>query len=151
MNVTKQLRAQHVQIAELINDINGSLKVGWVSENSDKLRSQLAKLSGVLKIHLLMEDDHLYPLLMKSIDDDIAATAKRFKEEMGSLSDTFKGYSERWLRLKNIHDEAEDFVTETKAVFDALVKRVIREDNELYPLIEKEVVTGRTVGDPRGH
>src|SRR3546814_17162127 len=60
------------------------------------LTISLAKPSGTLRIHFAQEDRHLYPSLMASGQGDIAATARRFLEEMGQLGPALNAFTEKW-------------------------------------------------------
>src|SRR3546814_5419189 len=60
------------------------------------LTISLAKLSGTLRIHFAQEDRHLYPSLMASGQGDIAATARRFLEEMGQIGPALNAFTAKW-------------------------------------------------------
>ena len=97
------------------------------------LRRQLAS---TLIAHLKAEDWALYPRLMESGDDAVAATAKAFSDEMGGLAAAFGVYSQRWDAM-SIASNWAGFCLETKDIIAALTERITRENRELYPLLEE--------------
>jgi hypothetical protein len=92
-------------------------------------------LHSTLVAHLKVEDWALYPRLMESKDPRIAATAKPFSDEMGGLAAAFNLYSTRWSAM-SITRDWNGFCHESKAIIDAVVCRITRENRELCPLID---------------
>lgn len=97
----------------------------------------LARLTGILRIHLALEDEILYPALRNSPDPQIAAIGQRYWDEMGGLADTFLDFIDRWKRADALLANQERFRSESAAVFKALEKRIEREHHEVYPLAER--------------
>jgi hypothetical protein len=102
---------------------------------AEPMRTELSTFAGVLKLHLAMEDEGLYPSLSESVDAKIRDMARAFAVEMGSLAATFHAYNDRWT-VPAIAQQPEVFAQETRAVFRALADRIDRENNDLYPLLE---------------
>ena len=98
-----------------------------------ELRSELA---ATLIAHLKSEDWALYPELFRHPDKAVAATARRFNDEMGGLASAFAVYSNRWTTM-TIQSNWSGFCSESRAIIDALTRRINREEADLYPLAEK--------------
>ena len=98
-----------------------------------ELRSALA---ATLIAHLKSEDWALYPELFRHPDAAVAATARRFSDEMGGLASAFAVYSNRWTTM-TIQSNWTGFCSESREIIDALTKRIEREEADLYPLAEK--------------
>jgi hypothetical protein len=102
------------------------------------------KLARELIAHLAVEDRWLYPALIASTDQKAADTAKIFKNEMGGLAGTFTSYMGKW-NDQRIVAEWPAYCAETKALLASLTNRILRENNELYPLA---TTACRAVGFP---
>jgi hypothetical protein len=133
---TDNLRRQHRELLRLSRDIAAWLKVDAISTGAVRLRAQIAALSGVLNVHLAMEDGVMYPRLRVHDDPGIRAVAARYVDEMGGLKKTFVEYSRRWNTPEAMRAAPGDFIRESHAVLDALTHRIMREEAELYPLVD---------------
>ena len=67
----------------------------------------------------------------------VQALAKIYMDRMGGIRGGFKKYIIKWSDAKSIKDNADDFISETRALFLTLSKRIHKEDYELYPLIDR--------------
>jgi hypothetical protein len=94
------------------------------------------ELASTLIAHLKAEDWALYPVLFESADPTIAATAKKFNDEMGGLAAEFGLYSARWDAM-SIQSNWAGFCKESRNIIEALTSRITRENHDLYPLLER--------------
>ncbi len=94
------------------------------------------ELSATLVAHLKAEDWALYPRLVDCGDSQVAAIARTFSDEMGGLAAAYTGYNEHWTAV-TIADDWPGFCRDTSAILGALSDRIRRENQELYPLLEK--------------
>lgn len=136
MSKTDNLRNQHSDMAKLITDISSKLNVDYCKTNASDLTHKLASLVGKLKIHLSTEDRALYPTLLASKDPKVKNTAEAFMKEMGGIAPSVEAYFAKWVLVKNVQANPEQFIKETKGLFDALAKRIDREHKDLYPLLD---------------
>ena len=100
------------------------------------MRTLLSNLAGKLNLHLAMEDKALYPRLMEKKDAESGVLARKYMDEMGGLAQVFTTYNSKW-QVSAISADAAGFCRETQTVFAALGKRIEREDNHLYPLVDQ--------------
>ena len=63
MGLTDNLRRQHTEILKMAGEIQHLIGCGAV-KNATALRGVLARLTGVVKVHLAMEDSSSYPLML---------------------------------------------------------------------------------------
>ena len=133
---TDSFRKQHDEILNIAREINGMLGSTIGDSAAEKIRSLLSRLAGLVNVHLAMEDKALYPTLLAHRDASVAGTARRFNEEMGSLAATFVGYINAWPNAAAIKADPARFTTDSKAVFNALSKRIHKENVELYVLLD---------------
>ena len=137
MNTVKSFRHQHSEIVSLVNELSLQLSATNLKHKAKEVRSLLSKFSGKLSVHLSMEDQNLYPFLMNHPDIRIRNLAHRFTEEMGGILSSFSQYKTHWPTHMEIADRPEEFVKETRELFAVLSERIDRENNELYPLLER--------------
>ena len=131
----KDLTRQHKEIYEILEFLKNHLEEDSVRSTSSKLAQNINVLAGKLKIHLITEDDYLYPKLMSGDDSRIRGTAERFYSEMGGLSETFAEYKSKYNISPRILGNIEGYIKDTKAVLEALQNRMKKEDHELYILL----------------
>src|SRR3546814_19263903 len=74
---------------------------------------------------------------MASGQGDIAATARRFLEEMGQIGPALNAFTEKWRDSATIVQNWPNFRSETREIFEALATRIHCENNELYPLADE--------------
>jgi hemerythrin-like domain-containing protein len=138
MAVTSQLRVQHTELLKIAGEISVQLNANELSKDASAMRALLSLLIGRLGIHLAMEDKSLYPELMKHADERVRETANRFVAEMGGIADVLEDYKRKYPGAGAIERSPEDFVKDTKMIFEALATRIDKENNELYPILEGE-------------
>jgi hemerythrin-like domain-containing protein len=132
---TARFRRQHDEIMAIVQEIS-SLLTNDLKKDARKVPQLLSTLAGKLTVHLAMEDNALYPSLLK--DDQLRPLAEEFMGEMGGISATFKEYVRKWPDAGTIEARAAEFIEETKRVFDVLHERITREDQELYPMVDAQ-------------
>lgn len=136
MSYTANLRRQHDAILDLIAEITGLQAALETREHATAVARRLAKLTGVVQVHLAAEDKALYPRMMASSNSEAAEVAGRFTAEMGGLAKAYLEFESRWRSASDILDNAASFRKESQAVFAVLAKRIERENIELYPLAD---------------
>lgn len=134
MSDIHKLRQEHAELVEIV----GRLAEAVATPKSPplvELFNLRRELSSTLIAHLKAEDWALYPRLMASGDPVIAATAKSFSDEMGGLAAAYTLYAQRWDAM-SIDSNWHGFCLETRDIIDALTTRIVRENRDLYPLLE---------------
>lgn len=137
INLT-QLEKQHISIKEEIETIeNMSGKAGY-EDNLMEITLHINKLAGLLNIHLLSEDDYMYPALKESTDAELKAMAESYSLEMGDLVTEFTAYKNRYNTKNKVLADGKDFLPMTKEVLNKIKSRIEKEDNKLYALIARK-------------
>jgi len=134
---TDNLLRQHQEMLELISKISTYQSLLQIKENAPKISTLLSQLAGKLKMHLIVEDQFVYPKLAMHFDEQIQKTSQSFANEMGDLGKAFSDYKTRYMGANKIADNADVFITDTKNLFVALTKRMDKESQLLYPLLSK--------------
>jgi hypothetical protein len=135
MSELMRLRQDHAELARMFRQLE---RIITLPEPPSQLelfelrRSLMQTLIG----HLKLEDWALYPRLIDSGDEDIAATGRHFKEEMGGLAPAFVAYCEKWT-ANTIAAGWADYCGDTRGLLDALMDRLTRENRELLPALER--------------
>jgi len=136
MHRTETLRRQHDSASALAATLVGQIEAYRGSTDAAPIALTVAKLLGLLRIHLALEDKLLYPSMIASADTQAAAVARTFASEMGSLAESVGAFGERWLSAKRIASQFEDFRVDALSVVTVLGDRIRRENDELYPLAD---------------
>ena len=130
----RHLRDEHAHLVE----------TGWYFHAmvSRELPPPMADLEAVrhdlassLIHHLRSEDQFVYPELLASDDPRVRATARQFVVEMGGLSDAFRAYTAKW-DAEGIARDWSGFRADSIAILKQLSQRIVRENRDLYPLVE---------------
>ncbi len=133
----EQLTGHHEKIWQLIHELQSYKTDREVLDHAAKISLSIAKLSGILSIHLASEDKYLYPTLQKDSNPQICQTAEKFSNEMGHLAEVYSSYKDSFMVASKIQAAPAVFLTETQHVFTVLSERLHREDQELYPLLKE--------------
>lgn len=137
MSATDTYRRQHEDLVKVVVEISGYLDPEKAKKDAAQVSALLSRLVGKLKIHLAMEDESLYPKLLAHADPKVKEIATRFQKEMGTMKPVVEGFAKKWGSAMAIQGNPAEFVKETKGLFDALGKRVEKENNELYATFDK--------------
>ena len=135
MSNLARLREEHAQLIAIVRRL-GAMIAKDSPPPAAELTALRRELRSMLIRHLKAEDWILYPRLLDSPDPVIAETALRFNTEMGGLAAAFLVYAEKWGSMA-IEKDWPGYCLETAAIAEALTRRITRENQELYPLIEK--------------
>lgn len=135
MTDVAKLREDHAELVKLVRRL-GSFIDQPVPPAALELFDLRRQLTSTLIAHLKAEDWVLYPRLLASPDPKIAATARAFNEEMGGLASAFSGYCDKWSAAAIGADWA-GYCADSRDIIDALTNRILRENRELLPLIDR--------------
>jgi len=138
MAYTDNFRKQHGELLNVAKSMAKLLDAERLKQDASEVRRLLCVLHGKLSVHLVMEDKSLYPRLLNHHEADIRTTTQRYIDEMGSLAGAFKAYVGRWPTATAIQANPDAFIAETGGVFEALGKRIVQENQELYVMADKQ-------------
>jgi hypothetical protein len=136
MGTAESLRSQHQRLTEHLLSIRGRLAPAIDPIRAREIRGEIAKMAGLMAFHLSMEDKVLYPRLLRHQNGKVSAMAKRLVDDADFLKSEFTDYRKKWLPAGAIEANPDEFRLETNLLFLALGKRIVREDRELYPVLE---------------
>ncbi|GAC1389037.1 MAG: hypothetical protein NVSMB31_04330 [Vulcanimicrobiaceae bacterium] len=119
-------REHHTSIRFLIEELEKC------DGDEKKLLGFLVRLKNLLVAHLRLEDDWLYPKLLKSENVEIAAKAQVYSQEMGGIKNEFLAVYETWSKPGAISADQARFSKEWEQFSARLESRMSREDEDLY-------------------
>jgi hemerythrin-like domain-containing protein len=137
MGNLSNLKKQHDEIADVMTNIENLIKKGGLESTAKDIAFGINAMAGKLKMHLMSEDQYLYPQLMNSTDIHLRTTAESFYAEMGQLAEVFTKFVQEYNVPAKILKDTEKFKIDCKKVFDAVRSRISKEGNKLYPLLEE--------------
>lgn len=130
-----KLRGDHAELVTLARRL-GSIIEEPLPPSQLELFDLRRQLTSTLIAHLKSEDWVLYPRLLASPDERIAATARAFNDEMGGLAAAYVSYTEQWSATA-IEADWPGYCAASRAIIDALTNRIVRENRELLPLLDR--------------
>lgn len=131
------LRTQHEMLRKHLSAIKKHLNPLVLPSNAAEVRSLLTVLLGELGKHLQYEAQHMYPPLDAAADPSTQATAARFGTEMKAQLPQLAAFNRRWPNATAIRAESSLFIKEANTVLPWLERRLIAENNELLPLLDR--------------
>ena len=132
------LRKQHESLRKHITAIKKLLNPLLLAQSAGEARSLMTQLFGELGKHLQQEGKELYPALDEGTDDVAKAAAAKFGLEMKQKLPELAEFNRRWPNSDAIRANGSSFVKDADAILTWLDKRFIAENNELYPLLDKQ-------------
>jgi hypothetical protein len=129
-----KLRREHARLSDIIQSL-ASFVMQPRPPDAEELFKVRNELTSTLIGHLKAEDWVIYPRLIANSDPTVAGTALAFSDEMGGLADAYRAYVNKWTAISIAYDWSA-YCEETRAVIEALINRINRENRDLYPLVE---------------
>ncbi|MBB5746122.1 hemerythrin domain-containing protein [Brevundimonas variabilis] len=138
--IIRTLRAQHRVLLDRASELAGL--AGRVRVQDDALEADhiIGGMNALLVRHLQIEDEWLYPTLMKASEENLRTFATDSFEEMGGVLGAWQAYRREW-SAETIHAHPERFARATRGIVEALALRVEREEDHLYPAMDSLMAT----------
>lgn len=134
MNIDK-FKQQHIEIIECIAALRQAAKDG-ISENSVQIAKLIICMSSVIKLHLAVEDQILYPALRSGNNAVLARMGRKFEDEMHSIASAYLEFARRWNNAPKLVHDPEGFRSDANKVLKILHDRMQKENTVFYPAIE---------------
>jgi hypothetical protein len=136
-------RSRHAELTQMVTDLNAIMTPEnlRIRPNARTAYELLCDLADKVKAHLAEEDRGLYPNLLIHEDPKIKSIAWGFIRGEKPLRKTFDDYHKKWLKNCDFNF-TDQFMQETREVFDMVLYRIEREEQVLLPkLLEIGVFT----------
>ena len=137
-------RSTYTELRRTIEELRALLaEEQWRSRpNTRRAYEALCDLGDRVRRHLADEDRGLYPTLLIHDDPAVNSIAWGLLSDEKPLRQSFEEYYERWLKYGD-RDFDEDFLAETREVFDLVAQRIEREERVLIPKLIEIGLFGR--------
>ena len=136
-HATERFRRQHAELAGLAAAVTEVLRNEWGAQRAEEAQHALSQLAGKLRIHSAMENEALYPRLLQHDDPHVRRVARRFVGELSGAYRNFLELRSRWVTAETIASAPELFRAEAEAAISQLAARIVRENAELYELVDE--------------
>ena len=134
MNIDK-FKREHLAILSAIDQLR-TLARGGVEAQAQAIAEQIVAMSGLVKLHLAVEQRFLYPAVQACGVATVARLGRQYETEMQGIAGEYMAFAGRWNTAARLAQEPQAFRSEANLVLHALVQRMRREDTELYPAVE---------------
>lgn len=134
MQTMKEYESTHAELRQMIEDLQSIMTPEHlkVRPNAKTAYELLCDLGDKVKKHLSEEDRSIYPSLLIHEDPRVKSIAWGFISGEKPLRKVFDDYYKKWLKDCDFNF-SEEFVVETREVFDMLTQRMEREEQVLFP------------------
>ena len=136
MNIDK-FKHQHVSILRRIAALRELTHAG-VARNAEAIAQGIVAMSSVIKLHLSVEDQALYPALQRGEDAELARLGQRFQVEMGPIAAAFDQFARRWNTAQRLREDEAAFRAAANDVLRRVHERMRHEDRDFYPRVEAQ-------------
>lgn len=137
MNIDR-FKHHHARILEGIAGLRELTRQG-IDANAVQIANELKALSQIVIQHLAVEDRILYPSLEKRGDPQLAAMSRRYQNDMEGIASAFIRFVRHWSDPGALRDAPEAFRAQANTVLKDVHNRMMREDKEFYPAIERSL------------
>ena len=134
MNIDK-FKQQHIEIIGSVTALR-QLARGGIIENAAEIAQSIVSMSSIIKLHLAVEDNMLYPVLRDGNNAAMARMSKKFQDEMDAIASAYMNFSRNWNHVAKVAGDPEGFRSEANIVLKTLHERMQRENTIFYPAIE---------------
>jgi hypothetical protein len=134
---TENYRRQHMELFELAMQIGQRLNSpDDLRKSAAEVRRLLAQFAGKLNVHARMENEAFYPRLFGHEEETVRARATELFSEVGAIYDAFNQFLCNWPNAAAIEANPSEFSRQMGRALRMLGKRMMREEAELYPLVD---------------
>lgn len=134
MQTLDDYRDCHAELRQMIDDLRSIMNVDQLTirPNAKTAYQLMCDLAQKVKKHLAEEDRQLFPSLLIHGDPKVKSIAWGFISGEKPLRRTFDEYHKKWLKDCDF-DFSDEFLEESREIFDMLTYRIDREEQVLFP------------------
>ena len=134
-SIVNNLKRQHLELTRITMALVPLFDAAPLSRDASEVRRHLQALTGVLRVHISMEDRSFYPSLLQHRDAELRELARDFLARRDQIQTTYFDFLGRWMEPRQIEHDASRFIAEARDVLFTLGQRMVQEDKEFHPLI----------------
>lgn len=132
-----RLRRQHEELSQKMTEVEQLSLELPNAVVAGKCARMLAKLQGLMQVHLIMEEAFFYARVERFENPALRAICRRFKDEIDLFTPSFKEFIDAYGSGAAIDKQPQRFQGAMAGHFDWLRRRMAREERELYGCFEK--------------
>lgn len=132
-----KLKHQHRDIKQRIAALRDLTRAG-VEDNAEAIALDIVAMSALIKLHLAVEDQVLYPALQADGQSDLAQLAQHYQSDMVPIAAAYDAFARRWNTSQRVRENVVEFRDDANLVLRKLHERMLREDRDFYPQIEAQ-------------
>jgi serine/threonine-protein kinase len=137
-SATNNFRRQHEELAKLGTELLSMVDTADnVARNAAEIRKRVARFAGKLKMHAAMENEALYPRLLQHRDARVKEKARALFDDVEKIYASFGGYAAKWSTVDAIVEDPAAYAKDTRRALVTLWTRMVRENEELYPMVDE--------------
>ena len=132
-----KFKHQHGDIKRRIAELRDLARAG-ADTHAEAIAQGIVAMSALIKLHLAVEDQVLYPALQADRQSDLARLARHYQSDMVPIAAAYDAFTRRWNTSQRVREDAQGFRDDANLVLRKLHERMLREDREFYPQIEAQ-------------
>lgn len=132
-----KFKHQHGDIKRRIAELRDLARAG-ADTHAEAIAQGIVAMSALIKLHLAVEDQVLYPALQADRQSDLARLARHYQRDMVPIAAAYDAFARRWNTSQRVREDAQGFRDDANLVLRKLHERMLREDREFYPQIEAQ-------------
>ena len=136
-----KFKHQHGDIKRRIAELRDLARAG-ADTHAEAIAQGIVAMSALIKLHLAVEDQVLYPALQADRQSDLARLARHYQSDMVPIAAAYYAFARRWNTSQRVREDAQGFRDDANLVLRKLHERMLREDREFYPQIEAQELAG---------
>ncbi len=134
MEIIRRYQSQHKIIITLCKQLVSLGTIDEVKQDAGFILKIFTTLDNILSLHLKSEDENLYPQLLTHKDPVIKNTSAAMQNELLETTNAYAAYKKKYHCKESIQLDPARYVKDTRKIIDALLKRIDKEETELYSL-----------------
>lgn len=134
MEYINQLKKEHTTIADMLEEVNSLLPYISNQETQLKLHHQMMEIIDYILLHLINEEEMIYPHFLRSPDVVIRAKADLFITELQELKSYFKGLKTNFLTLDQFNKDLELTSKLLREFTREITLRINKEEQDLFEI-----------------
>ena len=137
MKPTNSLRLQNARILDVLDQLESMLDPIVLRADARSAHLMLTYLLRWSLVHLAMEETLLFPMLRRNIEPALRRVASRYERELERLTVACTEHDQVYAQAVSIQSAPEQFIAETCRLAGSLRDRLLREESELFALVER--------------
>ena len=142
----ERMLADHAKLRACADRLEALLASGSVPD-PDALADARWTLGSTMMQHLAFEERHLYAALREDPRSHVRNVAAEFHEQLASSFGPYADHAKHWTP-ERVAESWDIYRGQTRTLLETMRRRMAREEEELYPLVQRNGIDTRQSGLP---